>query len=101
MPPATVFLSHFCGDQPMSSATATTAIIYLGLDVHKDSVTIAVLPEEAAAPTRIDRYPNDFAKLRKVFARHAQEGELRACYERVARGTCCSARCKDGAITAT
>jgi len=65
----------------MSSGTATAAIIYLGLDVHKDTVTIAILPEGAAAPTRIDRYPNDFAKLRKVFARHAQEGELRACYE--------------------
>ena len=65
----------------MSSDTATAAIIYLGLDVHKDSVTIAVLPEGAAAPTRIDRYPNDFAKLRKVFTRHAQEGTLRACYE--------------------
>ena len=65
----------------MSSATATTSIIYLGLDVHKDSVTIAVLPEGAVAPTRIDRYPNDFAKLRKVFARHGQDGALRACYE--------------------
>ena len=31
----------------MSSDTATAAIIYLGLDVHKDSVTFAVLPEGA------------------------------------------------------
>lgn len=64
-----------------AAAPASASIIYLGLDVHKDSVTIAVLPEGAAAPTRIDRYPNDFAKLRKVFARHAKDGEVRACYE--------------------
>jgi hypothetical protein len=76
-----MFVSHFFGDQPMSSSTATASIIHLGLDVHKDSVTIAVLPEGAPAPTRIDKYPNDFTKLRRVFERHAEDGELRACYE--------------------
>ena len=65
----------------MSSRVRSSSIIYLGLDVHKESVTVAVLPEGAAKPTRIDRYPNDFAKLRKVFERIAQDGELRACYE--------------------
>ena len=65
----------------MPSLTASPAIIYLGLDVHKDSVPIAVLPADASAPTRIDKYPNDFAKLRRVFERCAKEGELRACYE--------------------
>ena len=79
MPPATVFLSHLSGDQPMSSSSPS--IIYLGLDVHKDSVTIAVLPADAAAPTRIDTYPHDVAKLRRVFERHAKGGTLRACYE--------------------
>ena len=65
----------------MSSSPAVASIIYLGLDVHKDSVTIAVLPAHAKAPTRIDQYPNDFAKLRRVFERHAKDGEIRACYE--------------------
>ena len=65
----------------MSSSPAVASIIYLGLDVHKDSVTIAVLPAHAKAPTRIDQYPNDFAKLRHVFERHAKNGEIRACYE--------------------
>ncbi len=65
----------------MSSRTPPTSIIHLGLDVHKESVTVAVLPDGAAKPTRIDRYPNDFAKLRKVFGRIGQDGELRACYE--------------------
>ena len=40
-----------------------------------------MLPADAAAPTRIDKYANDFAKLRRVFERHAKDGALRACYE--------------------
>ena len=44
-------------------------------------MTIAVLPADAKALTRIDKYPNDFAKLRRVFERHAKDGEIRACYE--------------------
>ena len=65
----------------MSSSAAVSKIIYLGLDVRKDSVTIAVLPADAPAPTRIDKYPNDFAKLRRVFERCAKDGKLCACYE--------------------
>lgn len=38
-------------------------IITLGMDVHKDSITLAVLPDGAPAPTRLDRLPNDLAKL--------------------------------------
>jgi transposase len=57
------------------------AIIYLGLDVHKDSITLAVLPAEAAAPTRVDRLPNDLPKLKRYLARVAPEGLLRMCYE--------------------
>ena len=57
------------------------SIIYLGLDVHKESVTIAVLPAAAPAPTRVDRLPNDLAKLRRYLRRLAEEGELHACYE--------------------
>ena len=36
------------------------------------------IPANATAPTRIDQYPNDFAKLRRVFERHAKDGELRS-----------------------
>jgi len=42
------------------------SIIYLGLDVHKDSITIAVLPEGAPAPIQVERLPNDVAKLRRL-----------------------------------
>ncbi|MGH7717908.1 MAG: hypothetical protein ACREON_03565 [Gemmatimonadaceae bacterium] len=60
----------------------SASIIYLGLDVHKDSLTIAVLPEAAPAPTRVDKLPNDAAQLRRYFQRLAADGaEVRACYE--------------------
>lgn len=61
----------------MSSA----ATIYLGLDVHKESVTIAVLPSGALAPTRVDKLPNDLAKIRRFCERQASQGTVRACYE--------------------
>jgi transposase len=68
------------------SSTATAAapaqsIIYLGMDVHKDSITIAVLPSNAKAPNRVERLPNDLVKLKRLLDRLARDGELRACYE--------------------
>jgi len=60
---------------------ATHTIIYLGMDVHKESITIAVLPADARTPTRVDRLPNDLPKLKKWIGRLAREGDLRACYE--------------------
>jgi transposase len=61
----------------MSSST-----IYLGLDVHKESITVAVLPEGASAPTRVERLSSDLAKLRRFCERLvADGGVIRACYE--------------------
>jgi putative transcriptional regulator len=57
------------------------SIIYLGMDVHKDSITIAVLPEGAKAPSRLDRLSNDLPKLKKWIDRVARDGEIHACYE--------------------
>ena len=56
-------------------------ILYLGMDVHKESVTIAVLPAEAASPTHVERLPNDFVKLRRWMDRRAETAAIRACYE--------------------
>jgi hypothetical protein len=46
----------------MSSAVVVRAstIIYLGLDVHKDSVTIAVLPEGRDRPDAHRQVPKRF-----------------------------------------
>lgn len=69
----------------MSSSTAAVvaapSTIYVGMDVHKESVTIAVLPAAARTPTRLERLPNDLAKRKRLLDRLAREGELRACYE--------------------
>ena len=68
----------------MSSESAPVpacSIIYLGMDVHKESITIAVLPVGAKVPTRLERLPNDLPKLKKWIDRVARDGEIRACYE--------------------
>ena len=64
-----------------STTTAVRSIIYLGMDVHKESITIAVLPATAKVPTRVERLPNDLAKLKRFVDRLAKDGELRICYE--------------------
>lgn len=35
------------------------SIIYTGIEGHKDSLTLAILPSQAAIPTRLDLIPND------------------------------------------
>jgi transposase len=56
-------------------------MIHLGMDVHKESITIAVLPEGAKAPTRLDRLANDLPKLKRYLERLSRDGDIRACYE--------------------
>lgn len=66
----------------MSSSHPTArSIIYLGMDVHKESITIAVLPTAAKTPSRVDRLPNELPKLKRYLERVARDGELRVCYE--------------------
>jgi hypothetical protein len=60
---------------------STSNLLYVGVDVHKDSVMIAVLPEHAKEPTRVERVCNDPRRLRRFFERLGREGEVRACYE--------------------
>ena len=55
--------------------------LFLGLDVHKESVTVAVFVGQAAEPERVDRLPNDLHKLRRYFERLARRGTVHACYE--------------------
>jgi transposase len=56
------------------------AKIYVGMDVHKDTVYTAVLPETGGEPlTR--QLPNDARVLRRFFARLGRTGPVHACYE--------------------
>ena len=56
-------------------------MIYLSMDVHKDSVTIAVLPPLAKAPTRLEQLANDLPTRKKGIARVARDGEIHAWYD--------------------
>ncbi|HVY88174.1 MAG TPA: IS110 family transposase, partial [Hyphomonadaceae bacterium] len=61
---------------------SSSSIIYLGLDVHQESITVAVLPAGATVPTRVERLSSDLAKLRRFCERLvAGGGVIRACYE--------------------
>ncbi len=64
-----------------SEAVSPSTTIYLGMDVHKDSITIAVLPEGARVPSRVDRLSADYGKLRRYLDRIARDGNLKCCYE--------------------
>ena len=80
-----------------ASAAVSPTIIWLGLDVHKESVTIAVLCGDAQAPDRVDRLPNDLPKLKRYLERLAGQGPLRAVYP----ATSCTARAPRGGCPAT
>jgi transposase len=75
---------------PSTAATAAVAAaaapsppsIYLGLDVHKESIAISVLPLGASAPTARDRLPYDLRKLKRYCERLRRDGApVFACYE--------------------
>ena len=51
------------------------------MDVHKDSITIAVLPAGRRQRPAWIGSPNDLPKLKRYLERVAREGEVRACYE--------------------
>jgi transposase len=55
--------------------------LFLGLDVHKDSITAAVFVDRASEPERVDRLANDLHKLKRYFDRLAKRGTVQACYE--------------------
>jgi transposase len=58
------------------------SILYLGLDVHKDSITLAVFGPTGTEPLCLERLPYDLHKLRRFLERLTRGGEqIRACYE--------------------
>lgn len=58
-----------------SQSTTARSIIYLGMDVHKESITIAVLRSTAKTPTRVERLPNELPKLKRFLDRLARDGD--------------------------
>ena len=55
-------------------------IIWIGLDVHKDSLTAAIL-ENDAPDAQVIRLGPDLNQLRKLLRRLSERGAVRVCYE--------------------
>lgn len=59
----------------MSTSAATSAsILYLGLDVHKESIVSAVQEASAPAPRQVDTLPYDLGRLKRYLDRLAADG---------------------------
>jgi transposase len=58
------------------------SLVYVGMDVHKDSIAIAVAREGREPATQWKTIPNDLAQLKKALKMLTKAGEeLRVCYE--------------------
>lgn len=57
------------------------SIAHVGLDVHKDSIVAAVLPEGADKPVSERRLRNDAIELKKFLLKWDKVYDLRCCYE--------------------
>lgn len=54
---------------------------HLGMNVHKDSIIVAVFRNAMRDPETVERLPYDLKKLKRLLDRLAREGSLRACYD--------------------
>lgn len=60
---------------------SSNSIIWIGMDVHKDTVMVAVFKDRRSEPEIVQQLHNDPRKLRRFFERWAKHGEIRSCYE--------------------
>ena len=58
------------------SSSHCAPIFWVGLDVHKDSITAAVFRDRDPEPRRVDRLPYDLRKIRRYFERLQAEGSM-------------------------
>mgnify|MGYP000096077442 CR=1 FL=1 len=65
-----------------------TKSIWIGLDVHAESITAAILDGDSQEP-EIVTLPGDLMKVRRLFRRLAKRGTPRACYEACGAGDRC------------
>jgi transposase len=57
-----------------------TSVVYVGMDVHKKSITFAMLIDGSEIPV-IEKLPNKDEKIRKFFNKASKHGEVKTCYE--------------------
>ena len=53
---------------------------HLGLDVHKDTISVAILAPDGHGPD-VERITHDEASIRRLVGRFPEPRRLRACYE--------------------
>ncbi|HZD02138.1 MAG TPA: hypothetical protein VFA46_18695 [Actinomycetes bacterium] len=56
------------------------APIHLGLDVHRDTISVGILTPDQQVP-EVDRITHDEASIRRLVGRLGDPRMLRACYE--------------------
>jgi transposase len=56
------------------------APIHLGLDVHRDTISVGILTADMEVP-EVDKIPHDEPSVRRLVARFPDRRQLRACYE--------------------
>ena len=64
----------------MSSVAFREGLIYLGMDVSKKVIVVAVLGEDDRSP-QVERIANEEGEVRRLVGRLGDPGRLRACYE--------------------
>ena len=55
--------------------------LWVGLDVHKESISVAVFEDRHSTGRTVVTIPNEPTQIRKLFLRLKKEGEVHACYE--------------------
>ena len=61
--------------------TEAFSIKYVGLDVHKETIAVAVADSGTAEPRALGIIPNDTDALRALVKKLGRPSELRVCYE--------------------
>jgi hypothetical protein len=69
------------GAEPQRKAGPMIKMRFVGLDVHKDSITIAVADSDGSAPQVIATAPHENRALLKQLKKLGACSELRCCYE--------------------
>lgn len=56
------------------------SLVYVGMDVHKGSITMAMLMDGSIYPV-VEKLPNRDDKIKKFFKKASKHGKVKACYE--------------------
>src|SRR5262245_38908373 len=69
------------GAEPQRKAGPMSKVRFVGLDVHKDSITIAVADPDGSIPEVVATVPHELRAVLKQLRKLGMPAELRCCYE--------------------